>query len=94
MKKQIIIGITVAACVALCATVWLRDAEVGNLPAMPVKATVSTEIEAQSEEIPHILLSGRPLRVHRRQAVPRSLSVPRIRIYPHGQAAFGHRLRP
>lgn len=58
MKKQIIIGITVAACVALCATVWLRDAEVGNLPAMPVKATVSTEIEAQSEEIPHILLSA------------------------------------
>lgn len=58
MKKQIIIGITVVACVALCATVWLRDAEVGNLPAMPVKAAESTEIEAQSEEIPHILLSA------------------------------------
>ncbi|OPY56599.1 MAG: hypothetical protein A4E55_02010 [Pelotomaculum sp. PtaU1.Bin035] len=32
MKKQMITGIAVIACVALCAAVWPRSAEVGDLP--------------------------------------------------------------
>lgn len=40
MKKQIIAGITVAACVALCAAVWLRSAEVDDIIAVePEKKT-------------------------------------------------------
>jgi len=58
MKKQIIIGITVIACVALCAAVWLRSAEGVDLPTRPTKAAVSAEIEARSEETPQILLSA------------------------------------
>ena len=54
MKKRIIVGITVIACVALCAAVWPRNVEVGNLPAEPVKNAVSTEIEDRAEETPHI----------------------------------------
>lgn len=58
MKKQIIAGIGIVACVALCAAVWPRSAEVGDLPAEQVKAAVTAEIEAQSEEMPQILLSA------------------------------------
>ncbi|MFZ5944441.1 MAG: DUF6550 family protein [Bacillota bacterium] len=50
-------GIAVIACVALCATVWPRSAEVGDLPTEPVKTAVTTEIEARSEGIPQILFS-------------------------------------
>lgn len=57
MKKQIIAGIAVIACVALCAAVLPRSAEVEEFPAEPVKATVSAEIEARSEETPHIFIS-------------------------------------
>lgn len=57
MKKLIIAGITVIACVALCAAVWPRNAEAGDLPPETVKTAVSTEIEAQSEEISEIILS-------------------------------------
>lgn len=56
MKKQIIAGVTVTACVALCAAVWPRSAEVEGLPAEPAKAAVTAEIEARSAEIPQILL--------------------------------------
>lgn len=57
MKKQIIIvGISVIACVALCATVWQRNAEVGDLPAESVKTVVSTEFEDRSEEKPPIII--------------------------------------
>ena len=59
MKKTSIIAGTVAiACVALCAAVWPRCAEVGNLPAEPVKAAVSAEIEVRSEETSHIFISA------------------------------------
>ena len=58
MKKQITVGISVIAYVALCAAVWPRSAEVGDLPAEPEKAAVSAEIEAWSEERPRILLSA------------------------------------
>ena len=58
MKKQIIAGITVIACVALCAAVWPRNTEVGDLPAEPVKTAVTAEIEARSEEMPQILISA------------------------------------
>lgn len=56
MKKQTIAGIAVIACVALCAAVWPRSAEVGDLPAEPVKTTVKAEIEALSEEKPPIII--------------------------------------
>lgn len=55
--KKITAGITIIACVALCAAVWQRSAEVGDLPAKPVKIAVSAEIQARSEEMPHILIS-------------------------------------
>lgn len=57
MKKQIIAGIAVIACVALCAAVWPRSAEVENLPAEPVKTAVNAEIEARSEKTPDIFIS-------------------------------------
>lgn len=56
MKKQIIAGIGIIACVVLCAAVWPRSAEVGDLPAKSVKAVVSTEFEARSEEKPPIII--------------------------------------
>lgn len=58
MKKQIIAGITVIACVALCTAVWPRSVEVEELPAVPVKAAVSADIEARSVETPTILFSA------------------------------------
>ncbi|MDD4237915.1 MAG: hypothetical protein PHT62_05110 [Desulfotomaculaceae bacterium] len=58
MKKQIIAGIGIIACVALCAAVWPRSAEVRDLPAEPVKIAVSTEIEARPEVMPQITLSA------------------------------------
>lgn len=58
MKKHIITGITLAARVALCTAVWPRSAEVENLPAKPMKTTVTAEIGARSEEASEILLSA------------------------------------
>lgn len=57
MKKQIITGIGIIACVALSAAMWPRSTEAEDLPAEPVKAAVSAEIEARSEETPQFLLS-------------------------------------
>lgn len=57
MKKQIIAGIIAITCVALCAAVWLRSAEVEDLPAEPIKNALSAEIEARSEETTHIFIS-------------------------------------
>jgi len=51
MKKKIIVGICITACVALCAAVWTRSTEVGNLPAEPIKTAVTAEIEARSNEV-------------------------------------------
>lgn len=58
MKKQIIAGIAVIACVALCAAVWLRSAGDGDLPALCVKTAVNAETETRPVKIPEILLSG------------------------------------
>jgi hypothetical protein len=58
MKKQIIAGIGIIACVALCAVVWPRSAKVEALPAEQEKAAVSAEIEARSEEKLQILFSA------------------------------------
>ncbi len=58
MKKKIITGIVIAACVALCAAVWPRSAKVEDLPTEPEKAAVIAEIGARSEEKPQILLSA------------------------------------
>ena len=58
MKKRIITVIAIIACAALCAAVWLRSAEGGDLPAEPVKTAVIAEIEARAEETPQIFLSA------------------------------------
>ncbi len=58
MKKQIIAGMGIVACAALCAAVWPRSAEVEDLPAKQLKAAVTAEIEAQSEEMPQNFLSA------------------------------------
>lgn len=58
MKKQIIAGIAVIACVALCAAVWPRSAEMVDLPAEPTKTVITAEFESRSEEISEILLSA------------------------------------
>ena len=57
MKKQIIAGIAVIACVAMCAAVWLRSAAVGDLPAEPSIPAANAKIEARPSETLHILLS-------------------------------------
>lgn len=54
MKKQIITGIAVIGCAALCAAVWPRSVKVEDLPAEPIKAAVTAEIEARLEETQHI----------------------------------------
>jgi hypothetical protein len=56
--KKTIAGIGIIACVALCAAVWPRSAEVGDLPAEPINAAVPAEIEARPEETPHIYFSA------------------------------------
>lgn len=56
MKKQMIAGISIIACVALCASVWPRSVEVGDLPTEPAKTAVTAEIEARSEEMPQIII--------------------------------------
>jgi hypothetical protein len=57
MKKQMLTGLIVIACAAFCAAVLPRSAEVGSLPAAPVKTSVSAEIEARSEEVSPIFIS-------------------------------------
>lgn len=58
MKKPIIAGITVIACVALCAAVWPRSVQVEELPAEPGINATSAETEARLEETPHIFISA------------------------------------
>lgn len=57
MKKQIIAGMVVIACAALCAAVWPRSAGDGKVPAEPVKDAVNAKIEAGPEETQPIFLS-------------------------------------
>ncbi len=57
MKKQIIAGIGIIVCVALCVAVWPQSAEVGDLLAEPEKAAVSAKIEARAEEVPSTFIS-------------------------------------
>lgn len=58
MKKLIIAGIAVIACVALCANLWLRSAGVEDSPAEPSLPAVNAEIEARTEETPPIFISA------------------------------------
>lgn len=44
LKKKIMTGMAIAACVSLCAAVWTRRAEVGYLPAEPVKVAVTADL--------------------------------------------------
>lgn len=71
MKKQIIAGIAVIACVALCAAVWPRSAEVEGLPAEPVKSTV-TDDEASQNETLLIILSADGLEVATESETPKT----------------------
>lgn len=56
--KKITAGIAIIARVALCAAVWPQSTEVEDLPTEPVKTAVPAEIEARTEETPHILISA------------------------------------
>ncbi|MDP3051819.1 MAG: hypothetical protein U1D96_01245 [Eubacteriales bacterium] len=56
MKKQLITGITIIVCVALCAAVWPRSGEDGKSTRQPIKTAVIAEIEAKSEETPSTIL--------------------------------------
>jgi hypothetical protein len=58
MKKQIIAGIVVIACVALYIAVWPRSAEVGDLSAETVKPAVTDESAARPKEMTQIFLSA------------------------------------
>lgn len=56
--RKIITSIVLTACVALCAAVWPRSAEVGDLPTEPIKAAITAGIEAESEEAPLLIISA------------------------------------
>lgn len=56
--KKIITSITLTTCVALCAAVWPCSSVVVDLPAKPVKSTISAEIEAKLEENPALIISA------------------------------------
>lgn len=58
MKKYIITGIVIAACVALYATVWPRSAEDKVIPVTPGKPTVSANVAATQEEPMQIIFSA------------------------------------
>lgn len=77
MDKRIIVGITAIICVALCAAVWPRSSGVEGLPAVTVKAAVSAEIEAQSEETPHIFISAD---IPAPETVPVAISEPEVKV--------------
>lgn len=58
MKKHIITGIAIIACVASFAAVWPRNAEVEDLPAELIKPAVVAEIKASLEKTTEILRSA------------------------------------
>ncbi len=58
MKRQIIAGTSIIACVALCAAVWPRSVQVEKLPVEPVINATNAEIEARAEETPDIFISA------------------------------------
>ena len=58
MKKLITAGIAAIACVALCAAVWPRSTEVGDLLAESEKVAIRAEIEARPTEPSQIFISA------------------------------------
>jgi hypothetical protein len=58
MKKIIITGIVIAACVVLCAALWPRNAEDKVIPVTQGKPTVSANVAATQEEPLHIIFSA------------------------------------
>lgn len=60
MKKQITAGITITACVALCAAVWPQSADDDDkvIPVTPGKPTVSANVAATQEEPLQIIFSA------------------------------------
>jgi len=58
MKKIIITGIVIAACVALCAAVWHRSSENKVIPVTQEKPTISANVAATQEEPLQIIFSA------------------------------------
>ena len=60
LKKQITAGITITACVALCAAVWPQSADDDDkvIPVTPGKPTVSANVAATQEEPLQIIFSA------------------------------------
>ncbi|NSW92104.1 MAG: hypothetical protein HPY74_15780 [Firmicutes bacterium] len=56
--KNIITGMVIIGCAALCAAVWPRSAGEGKVPIEPMKTAVNAEMEAGPEETQQILLSA------------------------------------
>ncbi len=56
--RKIITSIILTACVALCAAVWPRSVEVGDLPSESIKTAVTTEIETEAEKSPPLIISA------------------------------------
>lgn len=56
--RKIITSIILTACVALCAAVWPRSAEVGDLPTEPLKPAVNAGIVTKAEEVPPLIISA------------------------------------
>lgn len=57
MKKLIITGIAIIACIALCASVWPWSAEVKDLSAEAVKTAVTAGIKMEKEEYPPLIIT-------------------------------------
>lgn len=58
MKKNIITGIIITACVVLCAAVWPRYAENKVIPVTQEKPAISADLAATQEEPLHIIFSA------------------------------------
>ncbi len=58
MKKHIVTGIVIAACVALYTDMWPRSAENGKVPAGQVKPAAIPKIEMKLEELPPVIYSA------------------------------------
>lgn len=58
MKKQIITGIAIIACVAMYAVVWPRSAEDKVIPVTQEKSAISADVAATQEESMHIIFSA------------------------------------
>jgi len=87
MKKHIITGIIIAACVALCASVWPQSAENGKVPADQVKPAVILKIETKPEEPPPVIFSADTI-----TSEPEAVTVPESKNSKHGAPTMNKEL--